>query len=58
MPTFVNTQGQVIDATTGEIVGREEGAATQVEPRKAGAPEQVVTGSQKYNVPGVSAVTG
>ena len=57
MPTFINTQGQVVDATTGEVVGRTEGAPTQADPRKAGV-EQVVTGSQKYNVPGISAVTG
>lgn len=47
MPTFINTQGQVVDAATGEIVGRAEGAATAVEPRRAGAPEQVTEGTDK-----------
>ena len=46
MPTFINTQGQVVDATTGEVVGRTEGAPTQAEPRKAG-PEQVTEGGDK-----------
>lgn len=47
MPTFVNTQGQVVDADTGEIVGRTQGAATAVEPRRAGAPEQITEGADK-----------
>ena len=46
MPTFINTQGQVVDATTGEVVGRTETAPTQAEPRKAG-PEQVTEGADK-----------
>lgn len=33
MPTFINTQGQVVDATTGEVVGRAESAPTQVDSR-------------------------
>jgi hypothetical protein len=47
MPTFINTQGQVVDLATGDIVGRAEGAPTQVEPRKAGAPEQMTEGADK-----------
>lgn len=47
MPTIMNTQGQLVDMTTGEIVGRAEGAPIAVEPRKAGAPEQVTEGADK-----------
>jgi len=47
MPTIMNTQGQLVDMTTGEIVGRAEGAPTAVEPRKAGAPEQITEGADK-----------
>jgi hypothetical protein len=47
MPTFINTQGQVVDADTGEIVGRAEGAPVATEPRKAGAPDQVTEGADK-----------
>jgi hypothetical protein len=43
----MNTQGQMVDMTTGEIVGRAEGAPTAVEPRKAGAPEQITEGADK-----------
>ena len=46
MPTFINTQGQVVDAATGEVVGRAEGAPTQVEPRNSKL-EQPTEGADK-----------
>lgn len=42
MATIMNAQGQMVDMTTGEVVGRAEGTPTQVDPRKAGVPDQVV----------------
>lgn len=44
MATIQNSQGQLVDMTTGEVVGRAEGAPVSAEPRKGGvgAPEEVV----------------
>ena len=44
MTTLTNANGDVVDLTTGEVVGRAQGAPTTVaEPRKnTGAPDQVV----------------
>lgn len=39
MVTLTNARGEVVDLTTGEVVGRAEGAPTQVEPRKAAGPD-------------------
>ena len=36
MTTLTNARGEVVDLTTGEVVGRTEQAPTEVEPRKAG----------------------
>lgn len=36
MPTLTNARGEVVDLTTGEVVGRTEEAPTEVDPRKAG----------------------
>ncbi len=36
MATLTNTRGELIDMTTGEVVGRAEGAPVSVDPRKAG----------------------
>lgn len=36
MATLTNTRGELIDMTTGEVVGRAEGAPVAVDPRKAG----------------------
>jgi len=50
MATIVNTQGQLVDLTTGEVVGRTEAApTTTTDPRKGGegAPEQVTQGGDK-----------
>ena len=50
MATIVNTQGQLVDLTTGQIVGRTEGApVATAEPRRGGegAPEQVTQGGDK-----------
>ena len=35
MGTFVNTNGEVIDFATGNVVGRTEGAPTSVAPRES-----------------------
>jgi len=35
MVTLTNARGEVVDMTTGEIVGRAEGTPTEVDPRKA-----------------------
>ena len=35
MVTLTNTRGETVDLTTGEIVGRAEGAPTEVAPRRA-----------------------
>ena len=45
MTTLTNANGDLVDLTTGELVGRAEGApATTAEPRKnTGAPDQVVS---------------
>ena len=43
MATLMNAQGQLVDMTTGEVVGRAEGAVpAEVDPRKAGRPDQFV----------------
>lgn len=44
MPTIQNSQGQLVDLTTGEVVGRAEGAPVAADPRKGGegAPSQTV----------------
>jgi hypothetical protein len=50
MATIVNTQGQLVDLTTGEVVGRTEAApTTTTDPRKGGegAPAQVTQGGDK-----------
>jgi len=47
MATILNTQGQLVDLTTGQVVGRAEGAPTAVDPLKAGAPEQITEGADK-----------
>lgn len=57
MVTLTNTRGEVIDLSTGEVVGRAEGAPTETEARKTKT-DIPVTGYQKYNIPGFSALTG
>jgi len=50
MATIVNTQGQLVDLTTGEVIGRTEATpTTATDPRKGGqgAPEQVTQGADK-----------
>lgn len=50
MATIVNTQGQLVDLTTGQITGRAESApVATAEPRRGGegAPEQVTQGGDK-----------
>ena len=47
MATILNTQGQLVDLTTGQVVGRAEGAPTAIDPLKAGAPEQITEGVDK-----------
>lgn len=44
MPTILNSQGQLVDLTTGEVVGRSEAAPVVTDPRKGGegAPNEVV----------------
>ncbi len=49
MATILNSQGQLVDFTTGEITGRAEGAPVTADPRKGGpgAPEQMTEGGDK-----------
>ena len=39
MATLTNARGEVVDLTTGEVVGRAEGAPTEVDARKATGPD-------------------
>jgi hypothetical protein len=49
MPTLMNSRGEMVDLTTGEIVGRAEGAPTTADPRAggAGAPEVQTQGGDR-----------
>jgi hypothetical protein len=51
MPTLMNSRGEMVDLTTGEIVGRAEGAPTTADPRAggAGAPEVQTQGMDRVN---------
>jgi hypothetical protein len=52
MPTLMNSRGEMVDLTTGEIVGRAEGAPTTVDPRAGGA------GAQEMQTQGMDRVNG
>lgn len=49
MPTLMNSRGEMVDLTTGEVVGRAEGAPTTADPRAggAGAPEMQTQGGDR-----------
>jgi hypothetical protein len=49
MATILNSQGQLVDFTTGAVTGRAEGAPVVTDPRKGGqgAPEQLTEGGDK-----------
>ena len=47
MTTLTNARGEVVDLTTGEVVGRTEGAPTAVEPRAATAPDIQTEGGDR-----------
>ena len=52
MPTLMNSRGEMVDLTTGEVVGRAEGAPTSVDPRAGGA------GAQEMQTQGGDRVAG
>jgi hypothetical protein len=57
MATLTNTRGELIDMTTGEVVGRVEGAPVARDPRAKGPEEAVsdpVTGLIKQGTWGLS----
>ena len=47
MTTLTNARGEVVDITTGEVVGRTEGAPTAVAPRSATAPDIQTEGTDR-----------
>ena len=51
MPTLMNSRGEMVDLTTGEVVGRAEGAPISADPRAggAGAPEMQTQGGDRVN---------
>lgn len=46
MATLTNARGEVVDLTTGEVVGRAESAPTEVDPRKAVGPDMEAPGGK------------
>jgi hypothetical protein len=46
MVTLTNARGEVVDLTTGEVVGRAEGAPAAAEPRKAAGPDVEAPGGK------------
>jgi hypothetical protein len=53
MPTLMNSRGEMVDLTTGEVVGRAEGAATTTPDPRAGGP-----GAQEVPTQGMDRVNG
>ena len=49
MPTLMNSRGEMVDLTTGEVVGRAEGAPTERQPRAPGGPEIPSNAFDKLN---------
>lgn len=52
MPTLMNSRGEMVDLTTGEVVGRAEGAPVATDPRAGGA------GAQEMQTQGSDRVAG
>jgi hypothetical protein len=49
MPTLMNSRGEMVDFSTGEVVGRAEGALTERPPRAPGGPEISSNAFDKLN---------